>query len=126
LGANLPKGTVVRVALGAECSVGDIAVFRQQEQIVAHRVIHRAAKWFLTRGDARFAPDPPVPPTRILGRVTGIVSSGRVDPLNAPLHRRWLSRIAIAVTDSIVIVATRVNPRLGRAIVAALKVLERA
>jgi hypothetical protein len=126
MGTSLPKGTVVRVALGAGCNAGDIAVFRQQERIVAHRVIDRGTTHLITRGDARFAPDPPVPATQILGRVTGIVSSGGVDPLSAPLRRHVLARIAIAITDSIVVIATRVSPGLARGMAATLRVLERA
>jgi hypothetical protein len=70
--ACLPDATVVQVALcaGVACAKGDIVVFRQNARIVAHRVVHRAAGYFVTRGDSRLAPDPPVPFDKILGRIT--------------------------------------------------------
>ena len=115
MGANLPKGTVVRVALtdAASCNAGDIVVFRLLQRVVAHRLIHRTDSYLLTRGDARFSPDPPIPNDRVLGRVTGIVASGALLPLQGFRHRSALVRAIKAMISEASIVALRISPALA-------------
>ena len=117
MGAALPKGTIVRVALGAACAIDDIAVFRQGEAIVAHRMIHRGKSHLITRGDARFAPDPPVPVDRVLGRV--------VDPPPA-LRRHPLMKAANSAVRWMTAAALRVSPSLAARLAGLLTRVERA
>jgi signal peptidase I len=85
---TVAHGATVRVDLGASVRSGDVVLFRQDHQLVAHRVIHRGARAFLTRGDGRTAPDPPV----AFDSVLGVVSS----PL-PPMRRHWLQRFVLDV-----------------------------
>lgn len=115
MGAALPKGTIIRVSLvdGAVCNAGDVVVFRQNEQIVAHRVIHRAPHYLITRGDSRIAPDPPVPFLRVLGRVNAVLSSDQLLAVPGMRRRRWITRAANAVAGGISVVALRISPALA-------------
>ena len=85
---TVAHGATVRVDLGRSVSNDDVVLFRQHEQLVAHRVIHRGARTLITRGDGRIAPDPPV----ALEHVLGVVSS----PL-PPMRRHWLQRFVLDV-----------------------------
>jgi signal peptidase I len=114
MGTSLPAGTIARVALtdSASCRVGDVIVFRQDETIVAHRVIVRSESFFLTRGDARLAPDLPVARDRVLGRIEGIVESGALLPMNR--ERRWHPLISAfrTVIRWLAVAAFRISPAL--------------
>ena len=117
MGATLPDGTVARVWLGdgASCLVGDVVIFRQGEQLVAHRVLYRgvhgrAVRHLVTRGDARIAPDPPVSCGRVLGRVTGIVTSSETLPLPQMRKRYWCVRCLMTAAMLVVVLTLHVSP----------------
>jgi signal peptidase I len=120
MGAALPNGTIVSVALGdgSTCAPGDVVVFRQGEQIVAHRVVHLAAgiRYLVTRGDARIAADAPVPFSSVLGRVTEVGAG----------YRRRLLRWAGAPFLFVAVVTLHVNPTLSTAVCRILIAIERA
>ena len=115
MGVSLPDGTLIRVTLGdgRSCSAGDVVVFRQQQEIVAHRALARAREYLITRGDARIAPDQPVSFTRVLGRVTGVVAArSSVEPPGMP-RRRWPVRVADFFALGIARLALQISPRLA-------------
>ena len=66
----------------AELEPGTIIVFRQEERLIAHRLVRRAADTpgadLVTRGDARPRFDEPVKPADVVGRVESIQRDGRV------------------------------------------------
>ncbi len=68
--------------------IGDILVFRRDDQMVCHRLVkafeRNGTRHFQTRGDSFFNPDEPVTADQILGRVIRI-ERGRI-----PLVRRIL------------------------------------
>jgi hypothetical protein len=69
----------------AGVSKGDIVVFEREARLVTHRVVEKVTgperTLLITRGDALRAPDPPVTPEELLGRVTAILRGGRrLDP----------------------------------------------
>jgi len=120
MGEALPDGTLARVCLGdgASCRVGDIAIFRQGTQLVAHRVLYqgrrgRAASHLITRGDARIAPDRPVPFARVLGRVTGIVVAYESLPPPRRRTRRWPVRVLNATLLWTTVLLLHVSPALA-------------
>jgi hypothetical protein len=128
MGSTLPAGSVVRVSLagGEVCGVADVVVFRQSEQIVAHRVIHIAPRHLITRGDARTAPDPPVPFDRVLGRVAGVISSdGSLKSLPASPRGRWLARLARSIAFRMTVMMLRVSPALAGRSIGLLTAIER-
>ena len=94
MGATLADGAMARVSLqaGGSCAGGDVVLFRQGGTVVAHRVVRRTAGYLMTRGDARIAPDPPVPLERVIGRVEGTVRGDGVSPLAVP-SRSWFVRL---------------------------------
>ena len=126
MGASLPDGTLVRVALGdgATCAAGDVVVFRQQEDIVAHRALACVRDYLITRGDARLAPDQPVSFARVLGRVTGVVAARNTLEPPGMARRRWPLRIADPFTIGIATLALRINPGLAARWIALLAWLE--
>ncbi len=69
----------------AEISPGDVVLCKRDEGFLAHRVVKKVSvkegTVLITRGDALRAPDPPVSPEELLGRVTAILRGGRrLDP----------------------------------------------
>jgi len=69
----------------AAISIGDVVVFEREARLITHRVVEKVAgpkrALLITRGDAVRAPDPPVTPEELIGRVTAILRAGRrLDP----------------------------------------------
>jgi len=106
MGAALPNGSVARILLadGATCTRGDVVVFRLDDQLVAHRVVYIRAPHLVTRGDARIAPDPPIPFARVLGRM--------IEP-PALIARSRRARIADVFAIGVTVAALRVSPSLA-------------
>jgi len=110
----LTDGTIVHVSLGdgASCREGDVAIFRMDAQIVAHRVVHRGRRHLIMRGDARIAPDPPVPFGRVLGKMS------ERPPLS---YRRKVARLA----ETMIVLALHVHPSIAAFLARVLIGLER-
>jgi signal peptidase I len=130
MGSTLPDGALVRVSFedGTNVAIGDVVIFREREQLVAHRVICRAAKrrLLLTRGDARISPDVPVAFSRILGRVTGIVGSdGSVTDVPA-FRRRGRTTIVDRPLVASMALQLAILPAFARVTARLLTGLERA
>lgn len=106
MGAALPNGSIARIRLsdGSTCKLGDVVVFRLDEKLVAHRVIHIRAPFLVTRGDARVAPDPPIPFSRVLGRM--------IEPPSM-VARSWRARVADVFAMGSTIALLRVSPSLA-------------
>lgn len=115
MGTALPEGTIVRVALcdGRSVLQGDIVVFRQNDGILIHRVVHRAATHLLTRGDARLAPDPPVTFVDVVGSVTNVVASVDDRWRRRRVPRNRLLRAAHAAVVAASIAALHIRPQLA-------------
>jgi hypothetical protein len=115
MGAALADGTLIRVALaaGALCAPGDVVVFRGREEVVVHRALVRTRRCLITRGDARIAPDHPVPVDRVLGRVIGVV--GPAGPQSVPvMHRRHLFvRFVDWSVIGLTVLTLRISPDLA-------------
>ena len=64
-----------------EISPGDVVLFARNGGFAAHRVVEKVCGGdhtvLITRGDALRAPDLPVSPEELLGRVTAILRDGR-------------------------------------------------
>ena len=72
----------------ASISRGDVIVVGGPWSVRAHRVVgesDRSSGTFILRGDALQAPDAPVSPERILGRVAGVERNGRQRPVQGPV-----------------------------------------
>jgi len=65
----------------SEISPGDVVLFTRRGGFAAHRVVEKVGgperTLLVTRGDALRAPDAPVSPEELLGRVTAILRGGR-------------------------------------------------
>jgi hypothetical protein len=71
----IPQGSRIRITFShAPHSVGDIVAFMIGERIVVHRIVHRARRHLITRGDAMLLPDPPIDAVAVLGHVNEIDS----------------------------------------------------
>ncbi len=102
------EGDQILVSHGlAQAGRGDILVFRQGNQLVAHRMLSRntadGASQFLTKGDNVLRPDPLVPAAEILGRVLLIRRGGRELSLDTPFWRRlgWLIAIIMLAWNKV-------------------------
>ncbi len=87
LPAILP-GDVIRVEAGP-AQIGDIAVFSQDGQLCAHRLLAVVDGQAIARGDANRRLDPAFPVNEILGRVSRVERRGVV--LNNLGLRPWSS-----------------------------------
>jgi hypothetical protein len=133
MGTTLPDGCVARVTLDppGAVGVGEVVVFRQGGQLVAHRVVYsgrrgRAAGHLLTRGDARLVPDPPVSLSRLLGRVTARRDADELAPL-APVRRpRWPVRWARGAALGGTVLLLHASPALAAWLGAPLTAIERS
>jgi signal peptidase I len=98
-------------------AIGEIVVFRREGGLVIHRIVDRSRDLIVSRGDARFAPDPPFPASAILGRVEG--PSNPMEKASAPA--RALSATAVMLCGG----AMRIHPALGRSAARWLTHIER-
>jgi hypothetical protein len=79
---TLPDGSEILVDFSARAlRPGDLAVFRQNQDVVVHRYLGRGRSpdgrpCLRTRGDGLLALDPPCPPDRLLGRVVRVRRDG--------------------------------------------------
>jgi hypothetical protein len=131
MGHALTDGAVARVALDRRApSVGDVVVFWQDQRLIAHRVVYlgrqaRAAGHLITRGDARIAPDPPVPIERVLGRITSLTTSADASPPAPARVGSWPARCARATLGLATALALHVSPALAGRLTALFVLAER-
>jgi hypothetical protein len=111
----IPAGARIRVRIDDRSAsrVGDIVFYLAGDGYTVHRVVHRIRRpsdedYLLTEGDARFAPDGPVPCTRVVGTVVAVENNGVWQPpgqLKGPWHRRLVR----ALTLPLMIVMARIS-----------------
>jgi len=113
----IPSGAEVRILCGESGGVGDVVVCREGAGVRVHRVVARSENaWILTRGDARWLPDAPLPGDEaVLGRVVAVSREGAFTPL--PAARASLGR-RLALWP--LAAALRLHPGAGAALVRAL------
>jgi hypothetical protein len=113
----IPSGTEVRIRCGESGGVGDIVACREGAGVRVHRVVARSPRgWLLTRGDARWVPDAPLPAdSLVLGRVVAVRRGEAFEPPPAP-RASPLRRASLWP----LVAALRAHPRAGAALVGAL------
>ncbi|NOX60905.1 MAG: hypothetical protein GXP42_03005 [Chloroflexi bacterium] len=85
---TLPAGGAVEARpLHRPLRVGDIVLFLQQDRLVAHRLVGRAADGWLTQGDSVAEPDPPIAEEQILAVIT---------PAHMHQRPRWRRLLGVA------------------------------
>lgn len=125
----IPAGARIRVrpGEGRPYRVGDVVFYLSDGGYVVHRVVYGPGQsadgdYLLTEGDARFAPDPPVPSRQVLGTVVAVQGHDQWAPVRPPVPGPWHRRLVRAVTLPVVILAAKVSlvgaQRLGRALLA--------
>ncbi len=75
--------------------LGDVLVFLSGDVLVAHRLVRRAGRQWITQGDGRLGPDPPLRPEQVLGQVASASVNGqRFWPRRAETTRAawWVAR----------------------------------
>jgi signal peptidase I len=65
----IAPGEQVVVMCGVEPAVGDVILFRFDNQIGVHRVVARTETWLMTWGDANALPDFPITPANVIGAI---------------------------------------------------------
>jgi hypothetical protein len=116
MASAIPAGARIRVrpGEGSSCRIGDVVFYLSDGGYVVHRVVYRPppssdGDYLLTEGDARFAPDPPVPCRQVLGTVVAVQRNGQWAPVGPPVPGPWHRRVVRAVTLPLMILATRVS-----------------
>ena len=88
---TLPVECEIEVApLPERAQIGSLVVIAVGDTLIAHRLVCRAGGQWVTQGDGRRTPDPPVEPEHILGVVVAAYQDGRrCWPDRAEPVRRW-------------------------------------
>jgi hypothetical protein len=103
----IAPGQEVVVDCGADPAVGEVAVFRFNNQVGVHRVVARTADLLVTWGDANALPDEPIEPIHVIGTIRNVPAA------HASLRRNLLLRYLAVRPVSVGIVTERVR-RLHR------------
>jgi hypothetical protein len=129
----IPPGARLRVRLGGEvpCRVGDVVLYLADYGYTVHRVVSRPRQisgqaYLLTEGDARFAPDPPVPCDKVLGTVVAVEISGGWQPPDSPTAHPWHKFVTRAVTKTALIAIMPFNVSAAGRLATLLLTLESA
>jgi signal peptidase I len=77
----------------SELQPGSIVVFRQNERLVVHRLMHWVGDRVVTRGDARPRRDQPVKASEVIGRVDSALRNGRPVNLQPSLWHSVLASV---------------------------------
>ena len=87
---TIPNGSSIRVRCheGTEAVPGDVVAMRTASGLVTHRLLYRgrgarAEAYVITRGDALWLPDAPLPAETLLGVVTQVEIDGRWQEVGA-------------------------------------------
>jgi len=135
MGETLRDGTRIRVESGESKSYvpGQVVAFLCGDAVIAHRIVHtgrrgRARGHLLTRGDACFLPDPPMPVEAVLGPVMTLDGAGAAGspPPPAPSRAglRALSREMVTrAISTLMVVHPALAQRAVRAFIAAGRML---
>lgn len=57
--------------------LGDVLVFMAGDALIAHRLVQRSDRAWITQGDGRLGSDPPLHPSQVLGKVTAVYQGER-------------------------------------------------
>lgn len=76
-----------------ELRIGDLVVFTDGRGLVCHRLIKKAHRLCILKGDTNLWADPPVAWTQVLGRVTRLIENEgddglRIHPIDTPEYCR--------------------------------------
>lgn len=94
----IPDGASVEVRPVAfdELAPGDIVVYHYAGEVFCHRLLKKAGRLCILKGDTLLAADPPVVWEQVIGRVATIIDNGtQLIPLDSPVQRRrslWRAR----------------------------------
>ena len=75
------------VPLPAALRLGELIVFVIDDTLIAHRFVRRMGNYWIAQGDHRLAPDRPLHPDQVVGRVIAAYQNNR---------RCWPRRIGVA------------------------------
>lgn len=114
----IPSGARLRLLCGAAVAPGDVAALVHDGHVRVHRVLDVIPPLVLTRGDALWVPDPPVPLDSIFARVEAVEDGGawRAPSGHRDSGPQWAARLLCAFPAS---------AAWSRAVVAVLRRLRR-
>jgi hypothetical protein len=112
MGSTLPAGTRIRIELSRRdrYEPGEVIAFFVDTTLIVHRVVASLRHGrFVTRGDATYAPDPPLDVARILGPVSAMSSAGGWVPVPVLARRSVKGRAACWLLAAAIRGATAVD-----------------
>ncbi|MGH7789269.1 MAG: S24/S26 family peptidase [Candidatus Binatia bacterium] len=127
----IPGGARLRVRIDGQrsCEVGDVVFYLADDGYTVHRVVRGPRRisggdYLLAEGDARFAPDPPVPCRQVLGTVVAVQINGEWQPIGPQTPGPWHRRAVRAVTLPAMIITMWVSLGAAARLAALLLSLE--
>ena len=92
------------------CQIGDVVFYLADGGYTVHRVVYRPRRtsdveYLLAEGDARFAPDPPVPCRQVLGTVVAVQIDGQWQPVGPRPASPWYRRV-VRITSLTAMIVT--------------------
>ena len=84
----MQRGDAVRVEIAPleQISRGEVVLVQRENDYLTHRLIHKSAQKWQTKGDNNRLPDPPASGNRLIGRVTRIQRGDKITSLQT---RKW-------------------------------------
>lgn len=129
---TLPNGTSIRVQCkqGIEPQPGKVVALRAGDGVVSHRLLYRgrrpnAAPYIITRGDANWLPDAPIPADSVLGVVTQVAIDGEWCPVGSH-DLTGVRALAGNASLAALRMALELHIRLARIVFDGMKWVERA
>jgi hypothetical protein len=91
---TLPLSCEIEVTpLQLPVRLGEVIIFVDGDTLIAHRLVARAHGYWIAQGDNRLAPDRPLRPDQVLGRVSAAYQDGRrCWPRRFSLRPYWIIR----------------------------------
>ena len=118
MGRSLPAGASIRIRLCRReaYAPGEIVAFLNGAHLTVHRMLTcatagRRKGMFLTRGDGRLHPDPPVRIDAVLGVVIAVRSGSGWGAPPPPERQRWLRRLSSTAIEKVAVAVWFLDPR---------------
>lgn len=113
---TLQKGDQLEVAPAQTLQIGDVVVYRRQQQFICHRIVQLSHSHAFTQGDAAAGPPEPIPLTDVVGLVTALFREGQRIALSPHPSGHSHPLPLFQSASTLALIGQRVRPTIRRAI----------